>query len=158
MDWHVPLLVIALALAASAAFAAWRVRRERRAVEHRVAIIAAREAAFIGILQRLSAARTLEDILLETVHAIERIIPDCIGSIQLIENGKIRNGAAPGLPKFYNDLVEGLADRRRRRLLRIGRRPAQAGHRRGRVRRIPTGRRTRRSRARPASPPAGRIR
>ena len=78
-------------------------------------------------------ARKLEDILLETVHAIERIIPDCIGSIQLIENGKIRNGAAPGLPKFYNDLVEGLADRRRRRLLRLRRRPAQAGHRRGRV-------------------------
>ncbi len=43
------------------------------------------------------------------MHAIERIIPDCIGTIQLIENGKIRNGAAPGLPKFYNNLVEGLA-------------------------------------------------
>jgi signal transduction histidine kinase len=108
MDWHVPLLVIALALAGTAAVAAWRLAAERRAVTHRVAIITARESAFIGILQRLSVARTLEDILLETVRAIERSIPDCIGSIQLIENGKIRNGAAPGLPKFYNDLVEGL--------------------------------------------------
>ena len=109
MDWHVPLLVITVALAALAAFALWRVRHEQRVIQHRVAIISAREAAFIGILQRLSTARKLEDILLETVHAIERIIPDCIGTIQLIQDGKIRNGAAPGLPKFYNDLVEGLA-------------------------------------------------
>ncbi len=109
MDWHVPLLVTTAALAAFAAFALWRVRRQQRVVEHRVAIVGAREAAFIGILQRLSTARRLEDILLETVHAIERIIPDCIGTIQLIENGRIHNGAAPGLPKFYNDLVEGLA-------------------------------------------------
>ena len=109
MDWHVPLLVITVALAAFAALALWRARRAQRVVEHRVAMIGAREEAFVGILQRLSTARKLEDILLETVHAIERIIPDCIGTIQLIENGKIRNGAAPGLPKFYNDLVEGLA-------------------------------------------------
>jgi signal transduction histidine kinase len=69
----------------------------------------AREAAFVAILQRLAVARTLEDILLETVRAIERIIPDCIGSILLIKDGKIHNGAAPGLPAFYNDLIEGLA-------------------------------------------------
>jgi signal transduction histidine kinase len=109
MDWHVPLLVITAALAAFGALAFVRLRHAQRAVEHRVAMIGAREAAFIGILQRLSVARKLEDILLETVQAIERIIPDCIGTIQLIENGKIRNGAAPGLPKFYNNLVEGLA-------------------------------------------------
>ena len=109
MDWHVPLLVIISACAVFAAFAFVRLRHAQHAVEHRTAIIGAREAAFIGILQSLSAARKLEDILLETVHAIERIIPDCIGTIQLIENGKIRNGAAPGLPKFYNNLVEGLA-------------------------------------------------
>ena len=109
MDWHVPLLVITAACAVLAAFAFVRLRHAQHAVEHRAGIIGAREAAFIGILQSLSAARKLEDILLETVHAIERIIPDCIGTIQLIENGKIRNGAAPGLPKFYNNLVEGLA-------------------------------------------------
>jgi signal transduction histidine kinase len=109
MDWHVPLLVITAACAVFAAFAFVRLRHAQHAVEHRAGIIGAREAAFIGILQSLSAARKLEDILLETVHAIERIIPDCIGTIQLIENGKIRNGAAPGLPKFYNNLVEGLA-------------------------------------------------
>jgi two-component system cell cycle sensor histidine kinase PleC len=108
MDWHVPLLVLTAALAAFATLMLWRVRRQHRAVEHRVAITRAREAAFIGILQRLPAASKLDEVLLETVHAIERTIPDCIGSIQLIENGKIRNGAAPGLPKFYNDLLEGL--------------------------------------------------
>jgi signal transduction histidine kinase len=108
MDWHVAPLVIAVVLAIFASLALWRIHRKQRTIEHRVATIGAREAAFIGILQRLSSARKLEDILLETVRAIERTIPDCIGSIQLIENGRIRNGAAPGLPKFYNDLVEGL--------------------------------------------------
>ena len=94
MDWHVPLLVIAAALAAVAAFIFWRARRQQRVVEHRIAIVGAREAAFIGILQRLSTARRLEDILLETVHAIERIIPDCIGTIQLIEDGKMSSADA----------------------------------------------------------------
>ena len=61
MDWHVPLLVIAAALAAAAGPALVRVHRHQRAFEHRVAIIGAREAAIIGILQRLSAARKLED-------------------------------------------------------------------------------------------------
>jgi signal transduction histidine kinase len=109
MDWHVPSLVAAVVLVGAAVLWTWRIRRQRQVIERRVALIAAREAAFIAILQRLSGARTLQDILLETVREIERIIPDCIGSIQLIENGKIRNGAARGLPDFYNNLVEGLA-------------------------------------------------
>jgi signal transduction histidine kinase len=109
MDWHVPSLVAAVVLAGAAVLWTWRIRRQRQIIERRVALLASREAAFIAILQRLSGARTLQDILLETVREIERIIPDCIGSIQLIENGKIRNGAAPGLPDFYNNLVEGLA-------------------------------------------------
>lgn len=108
MDWHVPLLVAALAIAGLSVAWAWRLERRIHDAERRTALVAAREAAFIGILQRLSTARTLEDILAETVRAIERIIPDCIGSIQLIEHGRIRNGAAPGLPDFYNQLVEGL--------------------------------------------------
>jgi signal transduction histidine kinase len=109
MDWHVPLLVVALALAGGTAFWARRIDGQRQVVQRRADLVMAREAAFVAILQRLSGARALEDILLETVRAIERIIPDCIGSIQLIENGKIRNGAAPGLPEFYNKIVEGLA-------------------------------------------------
>ena len=109
MAWQVLLLGIAVGLASTAAIWIWKRRHQQQIIRHRIAIITAREAAFIGILQRLSAARTLEEILLETVGAIERVIPDCVGSIQLIENGRIRNGAAPGLPQFYNDLVEGLA-------------------------------------------------
>ena len=158
MDWHVPLLVITAALAAFAALAFWRMRREQRVIEHRVAIIGGREAAFMGILQRLSTARKLEDILLETVHAIERIIPDCIGTIQLIENGKIRNGAAPGLPKSYNDRVEGLVIGEGSRLLWVRRRPARAGHRRGRVPRIRDWAPNKEIVRQAGSPPAGRIR
>src|SRR5215475_11537738 len=108
MDWHAPLLVVAFAVAGAAAFWAERSRHGWQVAQRHADLVAAREAAFATILQRLASARRLEDILLETVRAIERIIPDCIGSIQLIEDGKIHNGAAPGLPEFYNNLVEGL--------------------------------------------------
>jgi signal transduction histidine kinase len=109
MDRHVPLLLAAIVLVGVAAWWAWRVERQRTLLHRRATLVTAREAAFVAILRRLATARALEDILLETVLSIERIIPDCIGSILLIKDGKIRNGAAPGLPKFYNDLIEGLA-------------------------------------------------
>ncbi len=118
MDWHVLLLIAAVIALGVVASWAWRTERQRQRVQRRADLVMAREAAFVAILQRLAVARTLEDILLETVRAIERIIPDCIGSILLIENGKIRNGAAPGLPEFYNDADRRPGDRRGRRLLR----------------------------------------
>jgi len=102
-------IVIVCALVVAAALAwAWRAQRQRAAFEHRAADIAAREAAFVTILQRLAIAHRLEDVLLEVVRAIERIIPGAIGSILLIENGIIRHGAAPNLPDFYNAAVDGL--------------------------------------------------
>ena len=109
MDWHVWLLLVALGLAGMATFLAWRLQDARHAMQRRADLIAAREAAFVRILQRLATAHTLDEILLETVRAIEGVIPDCIGSILLIKDGKIHNGAAPGLPSFYNDAIEGLA-------------------------------------------------
>ena len=93
----------------AAALWAWRMHREQRVIRRRADLMAARDAAFVAILRRLSTAQSLHEILLETVQAVERTIPDCIGSIQLIEDGKIRDGASPGLPEFYNKLVDGLA-------------------------------------------------
>jgi signal transduction histidine kinase len=107
--WHAALLCLALAIAGAAALWAWRMHQEQRVIRRRAGLMAARDAAFVAILRRLSTAQSLHEILLETVQAVERTIPDCIGSIQLIEDGKIRDGASPGLPEFYNKLVDGLA-------------------------------------------------
>lgn len=102
-------VVIACALVAIGALAwAWRSERSRRSMERRAAVVSAREAAFVAILQRLATAHLLEEILLEVVNAIERIIPDCLGSILLIERGVIRHGAAPSMPDSYNAAVNGM--------------------------------------------------
>src|SRR5262245_21141727 len=105
MDWHVWLLLIALCPGGFPAYSAWRLHGARHAMHRRANLVAAREAAFVRILQRLATAHTLDEVLLETVRAIEGVIPDCIGSILMIKDGKIRNGAAPGLPSFYNGAI-----------------------------------------------------
>ncbi len=106
--WQSVVLILCFAVAVGALAWAWHALRARRAMERRAAMVAAREAAFVTILQRLATAHLLEEILLEVVSAIERIIPDCLGSILLIERGVIRHGAAPSLPAFYNEAVNGL--------------------------------------------------
>ncbi len=105
-----PLGIVSLCIlvAAAALALAWRANRQRAAFERRAGDIAAREAAFVTILQRLAVAHRLEDVLVEVVRAIERIIPGSIGSILLIDNGIIHHGAAPALPDFYNAAVDGL--------------------------------------------------
>ena len=108
IGWQSVLFIVCLVVAVGALAWAWRSERTRRSMEHRAALVLAREAAFVGILQRLAAAHLLEEILQEVVTAIERIIPDALGSILLIDHGVIRHGAAPSLPAFYNEAVNGL--------------------------------------------------
>jgi two-component system cell cycle sensor histidine kinase PleC len=102
-------IVIAFVVVAAVALV-WALRAEhiRSRLERRAADVTAREAAFVTILQRLAVAHRLEDVLDEVVLAIERIIPGATGSILLIEEGVIRHGAAPGLPNFYNEAVDGM--------------------------------------------------
>ena len=106
--WPLGIVIVCVLVAASGLLRAWWANRQRAAFERRAADVAAREAAFVTILQRLAVAHRLEDVLIEVVRAIERIIPDAIGSILLIENGIIRHGAAPNLPDFYNSAVDGM--------------------------------------------------
>jgi signal transduction histidine kinase len=107
-DWPVSVVVLCVVVASAAlGWALWS-GHQRAAFERRVADVSAREAAFVTILQRLAVAHRLEDVLTEVVRAIEHIIPGSIGSIQLIENGIIRHGAAPALPDFYNAAVDGM--------------------------------------------------
>lgn len=102
------LTTICVLVAAAALLWAWAAIRQRATFERRAVDVAAREAAFVTILQRLAVAHQLEDVLIEVVRAIERIIPGSIGSILLIDNGTIHHGAAPALPDFYNAAVNGL--------------------------------------------------
>ena len=108
IGWQYGVVIVCVLVALCALAWAWHSERSRRTMERRAALVAAREAAFVGILQRLATAHLLEDILAEVVAAIERIIPGCLGSIQLIERGVIRHGAAPSLPDFYNEAVAGM--------------------------------------------------
>ena len=108
IGWQYVVVIVCVLVALCALAWAWHSERSRRTMERRAALVAAREAAFVGILQRLATAHLLEDILLEVVAAIERIIPGCLGSIQLIDRSVIRHGAAPSLPDFYNEAVAGM--------------------------------------------------
>ena len=106
--WQIVLVILCGLVAIGALGWVWRAERARRSMEHEVAVVSAREAAFVAILQRLATAHLLEEILLEVVGAIERVIPDCRGSILLVDHGVIRHGAAPSLPEFYNSAVNGM--------------------------------------------------
>lgn len=63
------------------------------------------------VLERLAAGASLEEILVRLVKTIEAADPKVKSSILVIdETGtKLRLGAAPSLPDFYNRAIEGLA-------------------------------------------------
>ncbi len=63
------------------------------------------------VLESLAAGTSLHDVLLILVDTIEAVEPEMLGSVLLLdESGKrLRLGAAPRLPKFYNDAIDGLA-------------------------------------------------
>ncbi|MBM9591772.1 PAS domain S-box protein [Leptospira sp. 201903075] len=61
-----------------------------------------------GILERIVKNSTLSEILHEIVKGIETLNPTMICTVVLIENSKIKMGAAPSLPKIYNDAIEGV--------------------------------------------------
>ncbi len=59
------------------------------------------------LLERISAEHGLHDILDEITHTVDQIIPDVCSSILLVENGHLRHGSAPSLPKKYNEMIDG---------------------------------------------------
>ncbi len=61
-----------------------------------------------GVLQRIAAGATLDDVLPALVRVVEEAQPDMLGSILLLEGRHLRRGAAPNLPEFYNQLVDGM--------------------------------------------------
>jgi PAS domain S-box-containing protein len=61
------------------------------------------------VLDSMIAKKNLSLILEEIIHEIESIHPDMKASILLLDSEKkLRKGAAPSLPDFYNEAIEGL--------------------------------------------------
>ncbi len=63
------------------------------------------------MLEKINSSLSLTEILRDVVLELEKIIPDSICSIMLTgEDGKcLKLGAAPHLPDFYCQAIDGLA-------------------------------------------------
>lgn len=61
-----------------------------------------------GILELIVGNAPLTNVLTEIVLGIETLNPTMLCTVVLIENSKIKIGAAPSLPKIYNDSIEGV--------------------------------------------------
>jgi len=63
------------------------------------------------VLQAIVSTLPLTDVLDLIVNIAERIYPGSLCSILLLDEGKqrLRLGAAPGLPEFYNRAIDGIA-------------------------------------------------
>ncbi|TKB03661.1 EAL domain-containing protein [Alteromonas portus] len=61
-----------------------------------------------AILEKVVNAESLHTVLHDIVYAIEAEYKEQICSILLLENGKLKKGAAPSLPDFYNDAIDGV--------------------------------------------------
>lgn len=60
------------------------------------------------ILELLSGADSLPDILEDIVRGVEQLSPRMICSILLLEGNRLDRGIAPSLPDFYNAAIEGV--------------------------------------------------
>lgn len=60
-----------------------------------------------AILEKVVNAESLHTVLHDIVNAIEAEYTDQICSILLLDDGKLKKGAAPSLPDFYNDAIDG---------------------------------------------------
>ena len=61
-----------------------------------------------AILEKVVNAVSLQDVLNDIVYAIENEFSEQICSILLLEDGKLKKGAAPSLPDFYNEAINGV--------------------------------------------------
>jgi two-component system, cell cycle sensor histidine kinase and response regulator CckA len=70
-----------------------------------------RELARRGLLEKIATDAPLGDLLAGIVYFVELEIPGALCSVLLAdETGtRLRHGAAPSLPEFYNQAVDGLA-------------------------------------------------
>ena len=60
------------------------------------------------ILQKINQGLPLSALLFELVRQVEMLHPRMICSILLLDDAKLRHGAAPSLPDFYNQAIDGV--------------------------------------------------
>lgn len=88
--------------------------RERLAEFERVKAEAARTETLLAgrnrVLERLAAGAPLEETLLLLVQVAEQVEPDMTASVLLLDrdSGRLHHGAAPSLPDFFNEAVDGI--------------------------------------------------
>lgn len=77
-------------------------------VYHHAQLLAAEQRA---LLEQIARDAPLNEILDGMAKAIEELSPDMIVSVLLVDpdGHHLRNGAAPRLPDFYNDAIDGIA-------------------------------------------------
>lgn len=61
-----------------------------------------------AILEKVANAESLTTVLHDIVYAIEAEYTEQICCILLLEDSKLKKGAAPSLPDFYNDAIDGV--------------------------------------------------
>ena len=69
------------------------------------------EAGRSRVLEQLATGASLEDVLTTLVSAIEELKPDLLSSVLLLDQERqtLHLGAAPSLPDFYNEAVDGIS-------------------------------------------------
>ncbi|HEY8034156.1 MAG TPA: EAL domain-containing protein [Methylobacter sp.] len=89
----------------------WRDITERKAVENKLHKRTDELALQNQILQQINQGVNLTNVLNQLTHQIEALHPNMLCSILLLDedNKRLRHGAAPSLPDFYNQAVDGLA-------------------------------------------------
>ncbi len=61
------------------------------------------------VLSMINSGSGLPEVLAAVARSVERQDPEVICSILLIEEGRLRDGAGPSLPRFYRDAIDGVA-------------------------------------------------
>ncbi|WP_292433541.1 EAL domain-containing protein [Methylobacter sp.] len=89
----------------------WRDITERKVVENKLRSRTDELALQNQILQQINQGADLTNVLNELTHQIEVLHPNMLCSILLLDedNKHLRHGAAPSLPDFYNQAIDGLA-------------------------------------------------
>lgn len=62
-----------------------------------------------AVLESIASGAPLPDILAALCRRIEARLPGALCSVLLVEEGRVRHGAAPSLPEAYNRAIDGAA-------------------------------------------------
>ncbi len=59
------------------------------------------------VLDAITAGQSLKDILDLTTRSVEEILPGALASILMVDEGRVRHGAAPSLPDEFAEAIDG---------------------------------------------------